>query len=63
MLSTPGGGSITQRFRDAATLLQRRRAVERTLLSAGWVTAPPPRVASALPYFVVSFTTRPYSSE
>jgi hypothetical protein len=37
VLSTPGGGSITQRFTDAATLSRRRVALERMLMSAGWV--------------------------
>jgi len=40
VLSTPGGGSITQRFVDAATLSRRRMALERTLLSSGWVIGP-----------------------
>jgi hypothetical protein len=38
ILSTPGGGSITQRFSDAAELFRRRVALERTLASTGWVT-------------------------
>jgi hypothetical protein len=37
VLSTPGGGSLTQRFSDANTLSRRRLALERTLLSAGWI--------------------------
>jgi hypothetical protein len=37
VLSTPAGGSITQRFSDAATLSRRRSALEQTLKSAGWV--------------------------
>jgi hypothetical protein len=37
VLSTPGGGSITQRFTDAAILIKRQTALERMLLSAGWV--------------------------
>ena len=37
ILSTPGGGSITQRFTDAATLVRRRAALEHTLVAAGWV--------------------------
>jgi hypothetical protein len=37
VLSTPGGGSITQRFTDATTLTRRRTALERMLLSAGWM--------------------------
>jgi hypothetical protein len=38
VLSTPGGGSITQRFTDAASMFRRRLALERMLAAAGWVT-------------------------
>jgi hypothetical protein len=37
VLSTPGGGSITQRFADGNTLRLRQVALEHTLLAAGWV--------------------------
>jgi phage portal protein BeeE len=42
-LSTPGGASITQRFPDAASLGNRRAALERMLTSAGWTTDAPVR--------------------
>jgi hypothetical protein len=38
VLSTPDGGSITQRFTDAASLVRRQQALERTLSLAGWVS-------------------------
>jgi hypothetical protein len=36
VLSTPGGGSITQRFTDAVTMSRRRLALEHMLISSGW---------------------------
>jgi len=38
VISSPRGGSITQRFADATTLAGRQLALERTLLAAGWVS-------------------------
>jgi hypothetical protein len=38
VLSTPGGGSITQRFPDVGSLSRRRTALEQTLVTAGWVS-------------------------
>jgi hypothetical protein len=38
VLSTPGGGSITQRFTDASSLSRRRLALEQMLIGAGWVS-------------------------
>jgi hypothetical protein len=38
VLSSPGGGSITQRFTDASTLARRRLALEQMLIAAGWVS-------------------------
>ncbi len=39
-LRAPGGGSVTQRFKDWAVLVRRRLALEQMLASAGWAPVP-----------------------